>query len=348
MTFGKTRLELVHLLLLGVTTSAGALELPFDLAPVEFHQVPETLVLDGTVEAVSRSTVSAQTSGQIEEIGYDVDDYVPKGAVILRIRDTRQRAAVSQAKAALSEAQARRREAHSEHGRLSKVYVKGLVSKAELDRVAAALEAADARLESAHARLDDAEEQLTHTVVRAPYSGIVIGRRVEVGETVNPGTPLITGLSLERLRVVVNVPQRQIEAVRAGASAEVILSNGVVEKSDDLVFFPYADPSSNTFKVRVNLTTGVSGLFPGMFAKVAFIVGETERLLVPLGAVVRRSELTGVYVIDRKGRASLRQVRLGRRIDRRMEVLAGLEPGERVALDTVAAGIYLKSGRAGR
>jgi multidrug efflux pump subunit AcrA (membrane-fusion protein) len=111
--------------------------------------------------------------------------------------------------------------------------------------------------------------------------------------------------------------------------------------AESLTFFPVADAEANTFRVRVNLPDGAATLYPGMFVKVGFVVGETQRLLVPAEAVVRRSELSGVYVTDGDA-VGLRQVRLGRRYGDSIEVLSGLSEGETVAIDPVAAGIWLK------
>jgi multidrug efflux pump subunit AcrA (membrane-fusion protein) len=111
--------------------------------------------------------------------------------------------------------------------------------------------------------------------------------------------------------------------------------------AESLTFFPVADAEANTFRVRVNLPDGAATLYPGMFVKVGFVVGETRRLLVPVEAVVRRSELSGVYVTDGEA-VALRQVRLGRRYGDSIEVLSGLSAGEAVATDPVAAGIWLK------
>jgi len=102
-----------------------------------------------------------------------------------------------------------------------------------------------------------------------------------------------------------------------------------------------ADAAANTFRVRVDLPDGSATLYPGMIVKVGFVVGETRRLLVPADAVVRRSELSAVYVVADE-RVLLRQVRLGRRYGESIEVLAGLSEGEVVAAEPVTAGIYLK------
>jgi multidrug efflux pump subunit AcrA (membrane-fusion protein) len=109
------------------------------------------------------------------------------------------------------------------------------------------------------------------------------------------------------------------------------------------VIFPYAHGASNTFRVRLDLPDGQFSLYPGMFVKVAFVVGESQRLLVPSIALMQRSEVTGVYVVDEQLRIRMRQVRIGATFGDRTEILAGLHAGERVAEDPVRAGIYLKT-----
>ncbi len=301
-------------------------------------------VLEGVVEAVNQATISAQTSGRIVEILYDVDDYVPAGSVVLRFRDTEQRAQFERAQANLSEAKARFEEATTGYQRSKDVFAKGLISKSALDADEAAYKAAQAKLAAATAALAQAREQLDYTRVTAPYAGILTERHVEVGENAKLGQPLVTGVSLERLRVNAQVPQRWVAQVRDTAKARVLLPwSGQSASSEALTFFPYADPLTNSFKVRIDLPAGVKGLFPGMLVKVAFAVGEDRPLLVPAQAVVYRSEVTGVYVVDAKGRIALRQLRLGgERLPGMMEVLAGLDEGERVALDPVRAVFMLK------
>lgn len=299
-----------------------------ETAAAEYRTLAQERVFDADVEAVRRSTVSAQTSGRITEINFDVDDFVKSGAVLVRFRDTEQRAA-------LQSAEARFNEAKFQFERTQDLLKKNLVAQAAFDR-------AEADLKAARANLQLAQEQLEHTVVRAPYSGIVTERHVELGETASPGQPLMTGLSLDALRLSVTVPQAAIEAVRQHRQARVILDGRETIVTDRLTFFPYADPASRTFRVRVPLPEGVEGLYPGMFAKVAFTVGETSRLVIPQQALARRSEVTGVYVIEPNDRISLRQVRVGQELNGEVEVLAGLAEGERVALDPVAAAVLFR------
>ncbi len=308
------------------------------------EQVPLERLFDGTVEAVNKSTVSAQTSGRIAEIFYDVDDQVKAGSPIIRFTDVEQQAALRQAQAQLKEAQARKKEADEEFRRASDLYKKGSGTKREYDRALAGREAAGARVVSAESAIKTAQQQVDYTLVTAPYPGIVTERHVELGEFVSVGQPLMSGLSLGLLRVTVDLPQQIAAKVRANRRAEVITTNGRITPTH-ITIFPFADKATNTFKVRLELPEGQFDLYPGMFIKVVFVLGESERLLIPSPALVQRSEVRGVYVVDDK-QTRLRQVRIGNRFGERVEVLSGLKPGEKIALNPVHAGIKAKSSTA--
>jgi RND family efflux transporter MFP subunit len=310
-------------------------------ALVEAGSVDDVISLDGRIEAVHQSTVSAQTSGRITEIFFDVDDYVPKDAVILRFRDTDQQARLQQAQAAETEANARLQQAQAEYARISQVYEKKLVARAAMDKATADRNAAQARLQQAQAQVAAAREELENTVVRAPYPGILTRRHVEVGEMAAPGKPLVTGLSLENLRAVTDIPQAYVNRVREQQTAAVLV-NGRRLQSDKLVVFPYADEASHGFRARVEFPSGEAGLYPGMFIKVLFKIGQRNNLTIPASALVFRGEVTGVYVVDDKEQIHFRQVRVGDAVDGRREIRSGLEAGERVAVEPAAALLQLK------
>ena len=337
-----SRSLLLGCLLTAAPALLAAAELPFPVATVQLQTLPDEQILDGVVEAVNQSTVSAQTAGRVETIMVDVNDFVPQGAPIIRIRNIEQRAGLEQAQASLREAEARYLEAQAEYNRMRGIYEKQLVSRAQMDAATAGFNAAKAKLDAAQAGVAQAKESLGYTTINAPYSGIVLERHVQLGETVQPGKLLMTGFSLDELRVVANIPQRLIIPVRQYKQARVLLPNGGKSATADrLTFFPYADPQSNVFKVRVYLPKKTEGLYPGMFVKTAFRVGEEQRLTVPRQALTQRGEVSGVYVV-RDGKVSLRQVRPGRAEGDMVEILAGLEPGEQVALDPIQAGVHLK------
>lgn len=313
---------------------------------VEYVRMPVERFVDGTIEAVNEATVSAQTSGRVAEILYDVNDVVPAGAVIVRLKGTEQRAGLQSAEAAVAEAKARNAEAAATYQRIADLYQRRVVSKAQFDQATANRDSAGARLAAAEAGLTTAREGVGYTEVRAPYGGVVTKRLVEVGELVNPGTPLMTGLSLRDLRVATNVPQSIVMQVRRLKQAAVYLDDKRTPAAK-ITIFPEAATPSSTFRARLELPPGVLDLAPGMYVKVGLVVGDAERILVPTSALVQRSEVTALYVIDPQGQVSLRYVRPGHRIGDKTEILAGLAPGERIALDPIAAGSRIgASGRA--
>ena len=317
-------------------------ELTLETSLVERSVAPRERILDGTVEAVHQATMSAQTAGRIAEVFFDVDDYVQAGEAIVRFTNVEQQSALRAARAALNEAQARASQAEEEFRRVAGLFEAESASRREYDQALAARDAARARVDAAESSVDAAEQQFEYTLVRAPYAGIVTERHVEVGEAVGVGQPLMSGLSLEALRVVVDLPQQVAAKVREHQKAYVLTDEGRVAATK-VTIFPFAHEASNTFRVRLELPEGQFALYPGMFVKAAFVTGEAQRLLVPSSALLRRSEVIGVYVVDEEQRVRLRQVRVGGTFDNRTEILAGLREGERVAADPVRAGIFLKT-----
>ncbi len=315
------------------------------LEEVEYKNIPLQRRFDATVEAVNKSTIAAQVSEQIIEINFDVDDYVEQGVVLLRFKDTKQRARLAQAQAQLREMVVASKDAEIEFNRIRDIYAKKLVAKAVLDKAKAAYKGTLERKKQSQSRVVEAKQEIEQTIVRAPYSGIVTKRYVELGETPSIGAALMTGISLNQLRVVATVPQNLISLLRNGCCpARVILPN--VEQppvaGKQLTIFPIADNQAHSFKIRVELDEGQHGLYPGMFVKLELDIGTQKRLILPAGALVYRGEVTGVFVV--KGAdISFRYVKTGRQYsDGHIEIHAGLEAGEQVALDPVAAGILLK------
>lgn len=340
---------LATLLLSGCTDSRldapAATEAALASITVTPVRIPLERRLDGIIEAVNQSTIAAQTAGRVAAILYDIDDFVAKDAVIVRLRAVERSAALLQAKAALNEAAAHADEAQSRYRRIEDLYQERIVTKATFEQAVAARDAALARLAGARATLHSATEGLAYTEIRAPYAGVLTGRHVEPGETVAPGTALVSSMSLQQLRAVVEIPQSIIEQVRRIGKATVQIDERRVAVSR-ITIFPGASAPSNTFAARLDLPEDSPGLHPGMFVKVAFIIGEAERLLIPSTALIERGELSAVYVLDADDRISLRQIRPGRHFDAGIEVLAGLGAGERIALQPQAARYRLESAAA--
>lgn len=331
--------------LAATTTLASAADLPFEVYTARYQQYPRHQVFNATIEAIRRSTVSSETSGRISEINFDVDDYVEQGSVLVRITGAATRARLSGLEATVSEAEANYNVALAEYNRIKEVYQRQLVSKSAFDKAEAELKAAQERLSAAKANVKEVLEQLKYTVVKAPYSGIVAERYVELGEMAKVGQPLMTGISLSELRAVCHVPQAIAPQVRSATEAEVIIPLDQQKPiySAQITVYPEADPKTHTYKVRVNLPKVPKGIYPGQMVKVRFTTGEQKQMRIPSKAIVHRSELQAVYVVSSNNTVSLRQIRLGRtNPDNTTDILAGLNDGENVALDPIRAGIYLK------
>lgn len=307
---------------------------------VELKKLPLDRWFDGTVEAAKQATVSAETKGRVTEILFDIGDYVTAGSVIIKLVSNEQREVLNQAEAKLSETRATYENEVKDFDRIEKLYQSNIASKSEWDRALAKLNISKAQVVSSDAALKSAKEQLSYAQINAPYSGVVSARHVEVGEAVFPGKTLMSGFDPNYLRVWVDLPADIAAKVKMLKAAKVVLADGTFLRPSKILVYPVADPSTSTVRVRLELPEKSTLLYPGQFVKVAFTTGDINRLLIPVQAVVYRSEVSGVYVV-KDGVPSLRQIRLGRRFDEQIEVLAGLSEGEKVALDPVDAAIAM-------
>jgi membrane fusion protein, multidrug efflux system len=185
-------------------------------------------------------------------------------------------------------------------------------------------------------------------VVKAPYGGTVAEVSVVLGDMALPGRPLLTVYDPAALRISAAVPQTVAARLPKGQPLQVEVElpglggAGSAGRIRPLraQLLPTVDPATHTLELRLDLPAATpAGVQPGMFARAWLpdMANGDTRLYVPARAVVRRAELTAVYVINSDGRALLRQVRLGRSDGERVEVLAGVAAGERVALDPQAA-----------
>jgi len=310
-------------------------------AAVEVRDVELTYSAEAVIEAVRQSTVAAQVAGRIVDLRFDVGDYVKKGEVIARIDERAATQALEASEAQVRQAEAELRNARAQHERAKQLVAQKFMSQAALDSTEAEFKAAQARVTALLAGVGRAATERSFATIVAPYSGVVSARHVELGEMATPGKPLMTGFDPGTLRAAATVPQAQIAAIQALAKARVeIPSLGKWLEATRVVIVPSADPRTHTTEVRLELPPDARGVYPGVYARAHFITGRAPRLLVPRPAVLQRSEATLVYVVGERGALQLRQVRLGAASDERsIEVLSGLRPGERVAIDPVKAGI---------
>lgn len=332
-------MKIIGLILLIVAPLCAAE--PLVTAPVQMRDVEQTYSIDGVVEATRQSTVSAQISGRVKGIFFDVGDRVSKGQVILRIDEREANQALAGSKAQLSQAEASLENARLNYERSKQLFEQKFISQAALDKAKSDFDVAQAQAAASEAGAQQSALTQSYTSVIAPYAGVVSARMVEMGEMVTVGKPLMTGFDPSQLRVIANVPQDKLKDIgsRPNVTIEVpSLSRWI--KAASVTVQPSADVRTHSTQVRVELPANQENVYPGMFVRTHFVVGKASKLLIPVSAVLRRSEVVAVYVVDEKDMPHLRQVRLGDTNEQNeIEVLAGLNIGERVARDAVKAGM---------
>lgn len=343
--FRKSALLLISVLGVFPLSSIASKLASFEVTAVE---ITRERLFDGVVEAINQTTVSAQTGGRIIEINFDIDDRVDKDAILIKISDHEQSASAAQAAASISQMQAQLTQAKNNYRRYEKLLTSQTISQSQYDDSKTALDGAIANLNAARASRDQAQKQVDYTVVRAPYSGIVTERLVDLGETVSPGQALMSGFSTGQLRVRTEVPNRFAQLIEPDQGVDIVLDTQPVTRiqSTGVTVFPFANTRSNSVTVRAALPENTLSVYPGMLTKVAFKTALDSRILIPQSAVFVRSELTGVYVLEGE-LISLRRLSIGNTYPSdqgvlMVEVLSGLKVGERLAVDPIEAVTQLK------
>ena len=298
---------------------------------VQLREVDLGFPVEATVEAVHQATVAAQIAGRVTELRVDAGQRVKQGELLLRL-DARE-AAGSDASARASLAQAR-----VAYERTKNLHAQKFISQAALDQ-------AEATWQAAQGAAGTAGAALSHGAVTAPIAGVVAQRHVELGEMAAPGRPLITVFDPKGLRVIASLPQYKLaELKNAGRARIEFPETGKWIDALRVEILPTMDARSHTATARLYLPDNIEGVVPGTYVRAHFTIGRAQKLTVPPSAVLRRGEVTAVYVLDEKGGARLRQVRLGEAVSGgELEVLAGINPGERVSLTPVKTGIELKA-----
>lgn len=302
-----------------------------------------TYIADGYVEAIRQSALASQVPGRVTALSVKAGDAVKGGQVLLRIDQRAAAQQVAASEAQVAAAQAQMDAARKEYERSQRLYQKQYISQAAMDQAEAQFKATQAQARAMLAQAGVASTQTSFHVVSAPYSGIVSDVTTEFGDMAVPGKPLLTVYDPGELRVVANLPERYVTALKSSGSVRIELPGAPEglrwQPARSVTVMPTRDPASHTVQVRLALPANVR-LAPGAYARAHFplsAAAEDAAITVPAQAVVHRAELRAVYVADASGRFHLRQVRLGKTSAERVVVLAGLREGERVALDPIAA-----------
>lgn len=320
----------------GATVTAVALE-----------AIPDLQEAVGTVRARNSAIVAARIAGSVTGVHVKEGERIGKGKLLVSIEAAESGAAaagalagVEEAKRGLDEAKSRKKLAEATFERYRKLYAEQAVTRQEFETHQMEQEVAAQGVARAEARLNQSREgaRAAGTVagygkVVSPIAGIVVAKPVEAGQTVFPGTLLVTVEGDGGFRLEVAAAEGLLGKVQQGDQVGIAVE-GAPATGRVAEVVPLVDPGSRTFTVKVDLPA--KGLRSGNFGKAFFRTGSRQGITVPAAAVVERGALTSVWAVNRDGIARLRLVKLGKTVGNRVEVLSGLNAGERI----VTAGVY--------
>lgn len=304
-------------------------ELP--LAEVRLLRRPRYETAVGTVRPVHETAVASKLLAKVIEVNVKAGQVVTRDEVLVRLDDADLQARLKQAEAALAAARSAHDQASADYTRAQQLVASRTISRAEYDKFEAAFRTTSAEVERAEQAVKEAQVLLDYATIRAPMSGIVIDKRVEVGDTVSPGQVLLTLYDPSRMQMVVTVRESLAERLQVGQKIRgrlEALKYDCEATVSEIV--PEAQAASRSFTVKV---TGPCppGVYSGMFGRIFIPLEDEEIVAVPAAAVLKVGQLDMVdVVVDRTVRR--RSIQLGRKLDQDYEVLAGLTVGEKVVL----------------
>jgi RND family efflux transporter MFP subunit len=296
------------------TTVQGA------IVEIRTSEAPIRVEATGQVMPIFQAVLSSRIQGTIDQLLVREGTQVVKGQTLIQLdnRDV-------QAELARTAAEVENAKAHLD--RMRALHAQDAVSKQEMENATRTYKVAEANHKAVLA-------QLSYTVVKAPFDGVITEKKVEAGELASPGQPLLKMENPRQLRLEATVAEGDLKSVSRGDKIPVIIDAlegpalaGIVGQ-----ILPAGDPQTHTFTVKVDLPS-VPGLKTGMFGRFQLDKGITRTILVPETAVVERGELTSVFAVGSDRIARLRWVKTGRRFDKQVELLSGVNVGELVLLD---------------
>jgi RND family efflux transporter MFP subunit len=338
MTIAFARLGGAMLAAFMIPVLAAAPAVP--LATVTYDNVPGFVAAEGSVEATRQAAVAAQVMGRVVDMPVRIGDIVKAGQLLARIDPRSADLALAGSRAQLRESQVALDNTTITVQRNRQLYARGFISQAALDRFEADFKTSEAQLASVQSQAGQALNTQSLTNLTAPFGGVVGVVNTELGEMATPGKPVITLYDPAALRVTATIPQSRLGAIDRNAEVRVeIPGQKDTIKARFTTLVPLADSRTHTAQIRLDLPQG-SGILPGQYARVLFESQRTKKLVVPESALLKRGEITAVYVHATDDTFRLRLVQAGEpTTDGRIEILSGLREGEKVSLHPVKAGL---------
>ncbi len=302
------------------------------VASVSLTPLQQIDATPGTVVAEQQVQVASRLMGYIREIRVREGDMVKAGQLLLVIDPADIQGGVDQARAGAAQAEAALADAQADYTRFTNLYKDESVAKQQYDKIKLQYRVAQAGAAAARAGLNTALAQRRYAEVRAPIDGVVTQKLASAGDLAAPGRPLLALENARKLQVQTAVSDETYAQLKFGNRVEVAIdgrSEAVQATIARLV--PAADPISHTHLVKLDLPA-VTGLRSGAFARVRFAVGSRQGIRVPSSALLLRAGISGVFTVDAQGIAHYRMVRSGDASGGEVEILAGLNPGDRIVV----------------
>ena len=290
------------------------------------------LTTSGKIEAVNSANLSTRMMGFVDRIYVQVGEQVRKGQQLISISNTDLSAKLAQVNAGITEATAAFNNAEKDFNRFTALFNENSASQKELDDITANYTMAKARLEGAKQMKNEVNAQFSYVNIRAPFSGTVTNKFINVGDMANPGMPLLEVESPGKFQVLAMVPESEILQIKADTEVNVILKSlGKIVKGKVVEVSTSAKNTGGQYMVKVILEKTDATVMSGMYATVQFPTESNEStqvVMLPKKAIITNGQLTGVYTVSQSNTVLLRWLRLGRTNGDMVEVLSGMSVDE--------------------
>lgn len=304
------------------------------LTEVHPVQVDEQYETSGTVKAKTISIIASRVMGTVTSIKVKEGDKVYAGQLLITVddRDVAQR--VKAAEKAVEAAKQNKSLMDITYQRYKNLHDEKAISQQEIDQIETQKKVADIEYEKAKAMLAEAQVNHGFTKITAPTSGVVTEKKIDLGSMVVPGIPILTVEDNSYFRIEANVDERLLRKLKIGLPVDVVIDSlGQETKGRISEIVPAVDPMSRTFLIKVDLKMPL--LKTGMYAKILIPEGKKEAILIPQKVIVEKGQLVGVYVVDNQGVITYRLIKAGKKYGDQVEVLSGLNDGEKIIVDGV-------------
>ncbi len=302
-------------------------------------QASETLATTattGSVVALESVQVASRLMGYIRDIAVVEGQAVKPGQRLFTIDPLDIEGAVEQARLGLRQAEDAMQDAKADYARFENLYKDEVVSRQQFEKMKLNYDIAVSRAAQAKAGLGTAQGQMRYATVTAPISGVVTQKLANEGDIAAPGHPVLMLENPARLQVQTAVSDDLYKGIRLGQEVMVEIDGQDQQVAAKVArLSPAADPMTHTYTVKLDVAA--PGLKSGAFARVLFPTGKRSVLAVPVAAVLDRAGIAGVFVLDAQNVAQYRMVRTGKAEAGLVEVLSGLNPGERVVTGNAQA-----------